>query len=154
MNKKNYLRSMFITPEQAVELCRMNIDQSKSMFYWGRIIYGDNESWGLFLISDENEPAQYLCGDDDADNLYGNGLDMEAYVNDYYAAFNLSQLMQILQNEVMNMSLTANDTVNLSFCPCNYQYHELAEGFAQYLIGLINDEQFNDDQCNGALEIY
>ena len=70
-----------------------------------------------------------------------------------YAAFELSQLMQILQNEIMNMNLTDDDTVNMSFCPRDYNYHELAEGCADFLIGLLREGQFNDDQCNGALEI-
>ncbi len=149
-----YLTSMFITPEQAMELCQLNIDQSKSMFYWGRVQYRGNNGWALFLIKDQNEPSQYLCGDKLVETLYADGEDVGGLVDEYYAAFNLSQLMQILQNEIMNLNITREDKVNMSFCHRDYQYFELAEGCCEFLIGLIKDEQFNDDQCNGTLEIY
>jgi hypothetical protein len=154
MDNNFYLRSMFVTPEQAVELCKLNIDQSKSMFYWGRIAYQGKECWGLFLIKSDDATPEFLCGDNTAEELNTSIPDISDYVPDLYAAFNLSQLMQILQNEVLNMSLTKEDTVDLSHCPRKYEYYELAEGFAQFLIGLIKAEQFNDDQCNGTLEIY
>ncbi len=154
MNKELYLTSMFIKPEQAVELYKLNIDQTKSMFYWGTVSANGRSGWALFLIQDPDGQPLCLYEDDTVKDLRTEGIDIESHIGQLYAALELSQLNQILQNEIMNMNLTSEDKLNLSFCPRDYDYHELAEGCAQYLIELIHHEQFDDNLCNGALEIY
>ena len=113
----------------------------------------DNSAGGLFLDSGRGYRSPISDRRRAAEALHNSGVDVEQLVENMYAAFELSQLMQILQNEIMNMNLTDDDTVNMSFCPRDYNYHELAEGCADFLIGLLREGQFNDDQCNGALEI-
>ncbi len=154
MDKEFYWRTKVITPQQAVTLYEMNIDQSKTLLFWGLVRQGDRQGWALFLTYDGRALPLYLCGDEVAEAIKREGTDLNSLVETFYAAFDLSQLMQILQNEIMNMSLTSDDKVNMSYCPRDYEYFELAEGCANFLIGLIRSEQYNDDLVNGALEIY
>ena len=153
MNKNFLFHSMFVKPEQAVELFNLGLDQSKTVFFWCKVVFEENIAW-MLVLQKEKDSAVFLTGDERAMQLKVQGVNRCEHVQNVYAAFDMSQLVQILQNEIMAVEVNDNDCFELPLCRRDYPYEKLTEGYADYLIGMLHEHLCNDDQCNGALEIY
>ena len=85
-----------ITPEVAVRLSMVGLDQTLSLFYWkGFIGKDDEEAFGLFESLGGNMAPEFKAGDRRLKEWMAEGFDPETEEGSFFAAYSTAQMLQV-----------------------------------------------------------
>lgn len=143
-----------ITPDVAVRLSMVGLDQTLSLFYWkGFIGKDDEEAFGLFESLGGNMAPEFKAGDRRLKEWMAEGFDPETEEGSFFAAYSTAQMLQVADGGIHLFEETEVG-FKVPGIERNFRYYEMAEAAAEFVYQQITEEELPITLANQRLRIY